>query len=59
MQFVCFVDPANEDRAIAVLTMAVTFLKFFSRERPARYDLKSHFPWNFVDVGDGVPSSDP
>ena len=64
MQFICFVDPDNEYRAIVVLYKKTMTVTFFSRAKngPARDDLKSHltyFPWDLVDVGDGVPSSDP
>ena len=61
MQFICFVDPDHEDRAISqcCIRKQWQFLFFFwANNGPAR-NLKSHFPWDFVvDVGD-VLSSDP
>ncbi len=61
MQFICFVDPDHEDRAILQcwIRKQWQFFFFLANNGPARDNLKSHFPWDFVDVGDGVPSTDP
>ena len=57
-------NPDHEDRAILQCCIRKQwrfhfFGRIMGRHPPARDNLKSHFPWDLVDVGDGVPSSDP
>ena len=61
MQLICFVDPDNEERAISqcCIRKQLQFHFWGAKNGPDRKNLKSHLPWDFVDVGDRVPSSDP